>query len=105
MLEKKLEQYLFASRWFIAPFYFLLATSVLLLLIKFIQEFTHFSLNFLSFTDTAAILGLLSLIDLTLMANLLVIVVFSGYIPLFPRSTVRTERAGPNGWERSTSAA
>lgn len=79
MLEKKLEQYLFASRWFIAPFYFLLATSVLLLLIKFIQEFTHFSLNFLSFTDTAAILGLLSLIDLTLMANLLVIVVFSGY--------------------------
>ncbi len=79
MIEKYLEQYLFACRWFIAPFYALLATSVLLLLVKFVQEFAHFTLNFLSFTDTAAILGLLSLIDLTLMANLLVIVVFSGY--------------------------
>lgn len=79
MLEKYLEQYLFACRWFIAPFYVLLGTSVLLLLIKFVQEFAYFLYNFLSFTDTAAILGLLSLIDLTLMANLLVIVVFSGY--------------------------
>lgn len=79
MVERSLERFLFGSRWFLAPFYFLLALAVPLLFTKFAQEFVDFALKFLGYSDNEAILAVLSLIDLTLMANLLVIVVFSGY--------------------------
>lgn len=79
MFERTLERFLFASRWSLAPFYVLLAAAVLLLLTKFVQEFASSAARFLEFSDTEAILAILSLIDLTLTSNLLVIVVFSGY--------------------------
>jgi len=78
-LELGLEQFLFASRWILAPFYLGLALAIVILLIKFIEEFAHIA--FMAFTASEAdiILGVLSLVDLTLTASLLVIVMFSGY--------------------------
>jgi uncharacterized protein (TIGR00645 family) len=78
-IEKALENGLFASRWLMAPFYLGLILSLIILLISFMQELLHFVLSIPTLTQTDAVLGVLSLIDLSLAGNLLVIVIFSGY--------------------------
>lgn len=78
-IERHLENGLFASRWLLAPFYLGLSLAIGILLIKFIQEFLHIALIAFSAKEVDIILGVLSLVDLTLTGSLLVIVVFSGY--------------------------
>ena len=78
-LEVSLETLLFASRWLLAPFYLGLALSLVVLLIKFIEEFFHIAGNAFHSTEAGVILGVLSLVDLALTGSLLVIVIFSGY--------------------------
>ena len=78
-VENQLEGLLTASRWLLAPFFVGLALSVVLLLIKFAQEFFHLAAHALTVTDEEAILGILSLVDLALTGALVMIVVFSGY--------------------------
>ena len=78
-LEKILEFLLFNSRWLLVPFFLGLVLTVLLLLVKFIQEFFHFVPLIFSASGSELIITVLSLVDLTLMAILLLIIVFSGY--------------------------
>jgi uncharacterized protein (TIGR00645 family) len=77
--ESQLETLLTASRWLLAPFFVGLALSVILLLIKFVQEFYHLARHALTLSDAEAILGILSLVDLALTGALVMIVIFSGY--------------------------
>lgn len=74
-----LERGLFASRWFMAPFYVGLAGALLILLYSFAAELWHFATTIPAMTPEKAVLGVLSLIDLSLAGNLLLIVIFSGY--------------------------
>lgn len=78
-IEKILEQGLFASRWLMAPFYIGLVGALVVLLFSFMQELWHFITSIPNLTQNDAVLGVLSLIDLSLAGNLLVIVIFSGY--------------------------
>jgi uncharacterized protein (TIGR00645 family) len=78
-IERALEATLFASRWLLAPFYAGLALSLVVLLIKFLEELLHIAMQALSGTEADIILGVLSLVDLALTGSLLVIVIFSGY--------------------------
>lgn len=78
-IEKIIEKGLFASRWLMAPFYIGLVIALTVLLISFLQELWHFVLSIPTLTQTDAVLGALSLIDLSLAGNLLIIVTFSGY--------------------------
>ena len=80
-IEKWLEAALFGSRWLMAPFYVGLIGALLILLAVFFQEMLHELPLFLSGKAKAedAILLALSLIDLSLAANLVLIVIFSGY--------------------------
>ncbi len=78
-IERAIEQGLFASRWLMAPFYIGLALALLVLMFSFLQELFHFLMNIPSLTQNDAVLGVLSLIDLSLAGNLLLIVIFSGY--------------------------
>ncbi len=78
-LERYLELGLFRARWLIAPFYVGLVLVLVMLLGSFCYEiyrglFVHFSLE-----PESVILLVLSLIDLSLAGNLVIIVVFSGY--------------------------
>ena len=70
---------LFSSRWLLAPFFFGLAISILLLLVKFLQELAHIAGGMFSASGTQLVADVLGLVDLTLTASLLIIVVFSGY--------------------------
>jgi uncharacterized protein (TIGR00645 family) len=77
--ESALEKTLFASRWLLAPFYLGLAISIGILLIKFVQELFHLARNAFVASESDAILGVLTLVDLSLTGSLLLIVMFSGY--------------------------
>lgn len=78
-IERKFEQGLFASRWLMAPMYLGLVVSLGMLTIVFCRELVYYAPQVLSMTADKAILVILTLIDLSLAANLLLIVLFSGY--------------------------
>lgn len=78
-MERNLERIMFASRWLMAPFYFGLIIALALLLVKFVQELFHLIPAILVLTESETILGILSLIDLSLAGALMLIVIFSGY--------------------------
>ncbi|MBU6488581.1 MAG: TIGR00645 family protein [Burkholderiales bacterium] len=78
-LEKLLEYSLFKSRWLLAPFYVGLVFSLVMLLVAFVNELVHGLMGLMHATAEQIILAALGLIDLSLAANLVVIVIFSGY--------------------------
>jgi len=77
--ERSVEQTILASRWLLVPFYLGLGISLIVLLIKFGQKMV--TLVFATFISGSndLITNVLGLIDLSLLANLLLIVMFSGY--------------------------
>jgi len=77
--ESRFEAMLFASRWLMAPFYLGLVVALVVLMVSFLGELWHFVLAAPALKETDVILGVLTLIDLSLAGNLLLIVVFSGY--------------------------
>ncbi|MDX1916689.1 MAG: TIGR00645 family protein [Rickettsiaceae bacterium] len=78
-IEKIIERSLFASRWLMAPFYICLSIGLFILLFSFMKEFAYFCSESLSMKPNRIILEILTLIDLSLAGNLVLIVVFSGY--------------------------
>jgi uncharacterized protein (TIGR00645 family) len=78
-LEIFIERLLTASRWLLAPFFLGLALGLVILLIKFTQEFYHMAAQAITISDEEAILGMLALVDLALTGALVLIVIFSGY--------------------------
>lgn len=74
-----MERLMYASRWILAPLYVGMSLALLALSIKFFQELYHFIPHILEVDESDLILKLLTLIDLTLVASLIVIVMFSGY--------------------------
>lgn len=77
--EHFLEALMFNSRWLLAPFYIGMIGGIVLLLVKFTQEFFHILIHIFSATESEFILALLTLVDISLIANLLLIIIFSGY--------------------------
>lgn len=78
-MERLIERGLFASRWMMAPMYLGLALALVILVWIFLMELVRFVMIIPVMTVNDAILGVLALIDLSLAANLLLIVIFSGY--------------------------
>lgn len=86
MVERFVERFLFSARWLMAPFYIGLIIALGVLFIEFfaiLAGYVQTALGSLggggSFGEEEAILGALSLIDITLMGSLILIVVYSGY--------------------------
>ncbi len=78
-MQRRLESLLFASRWLMAPFYVGLVLTLLLLLFSFAKEIVHVVGSLSTLTEADVMLAILSLIDMSLAANLVIMVVFSGY--------------------------
>jgi uncharacterized protein (TIGR00645 family) len=77
--ERWLEAGLFSSRWLMAPFYVGLVMALAALLAVFIGELITELSGITELRPEGAILMALSLIDLSLAGNLILIVIFSGY--------------------------
>lgn len=78
-IEHLLEVLIFNSRWLLAPFYLGLVVGIGLILVKFSQEFLHIVPHVFSTSESDLILAVLTLVDMSLVANLLLIIIFSGY--------------------------
>lgn len=78
-LETAFEHVLFTSRWLMAPVYFGLVLAMVLLLVKFGKEIIHLFGNIGTASGGDLIIGVLSLVDIALIMNLLIIIMFSGY--------------------------
>ena len=78
-VEHGLESVLFNSRWLLAPFYLGLVVSLAVLMLKFMMMLWEFIEHAVAAKESDIILGVLSLIDISLTGNLILIVVFSGY--------------------------
>ena len=85
MIERVLQRTLFASRWLLAPFYFALALGLIALLAKAGQRVYDLAVGFLGLNEAGIMLGVLAIVDLTLTASLIVIVIFSGYVNFVSR--------------------
>lgn len=79
MLERTIEKSLFASRWLLAPLYLGLSLTLLALGIKFFQEIIHVFTHLIELKESDLVLIILSLVDMTLVASLIIMVMLSGY--------------------------
>jgi uncharacterized protein (TIGR00645 family) len=82
-IETAFERLLFRSRWLMAPFYIGLALCLVMLLAVFVTELVYYLPRAFMMGERMgsndAILAVLTLVDLSLAGNLLLIVMFSGY--------------------------
>ncbi len=93
--ERGLEAFLFGSRWLMAPFYVLMVGALAMLLVKFAQETWHIATHTLAMTESDAVLAVLSLIDITLTGNLLMMVLFAGYENFVSKMDVKDHEDRP----------
>lgn len=77
--ERATEKVLFASRWLMAPFYLGLVGVLVVLLAVFVRELIEVVPSALTLSSDEVIVTMLTMVDLSLAANLLLIVIFSGY--------------------------
>ncbi len=80
MIRQWFEKLLFASRWLLAPFYLALVVALLALLAKVAAHVYDMAAHFLTLSEDQVLLGALGVVDLTLSASLIVIVILSGYV-------------------------
>lgn len=78
-IERLFESAVFASRWIQAPLYAGLIVAELLYAYKFLLELWEMVAHIHKMDETVFMLGVLGLIDVTMVANLLTMVVIGGY--------------------------
>jgi uncharacterized protein (TIGR00645 family) len=78
-VERIIERLLYASRWLLAPVYLGLSLALIAVSVKFFQELYHLLSHILDMAESDMVLTILALVDLSLVASLVVMVMFSGY--------------------------
>jgi uncharacterized protein (TIGR00645 family) len=78
-ISTKFENALFWSRWLLSPLYLGLVVVLVLVIVRFGQDFYKLIMNMFGGDTHAFTIDLLALLDLVLLANLILIVIFAGY--------------------------
>ena len=78
-LEDFLERLIFASRWLLAPIYIVLCLSLLFITVKVIQETVNYFPVMLLQDVKGIMLFVLHIVDLVLVGNLVLMIIFAGY--------------------------
>ena len=94
-VELAFERVLFASRWLLAPFYLGLVVSLAVLLCRFTLSTVELVLHGLQGGEDHLIVAVLGLIDLSLVANLVLMVMFAGYENFVGRLHLRDDPDRP----------
>ena len=84
-LEHGLEYFIFASRWVQAPIYVALILAAIAYAWKSVQELLHLLTGFAAATESSIMVGILSLVDISMVANLVNMVVVGGYVTFVSR--------------------
>lgn len=77
--EKNLGQFILFSKWFQLPLYIGLIIAGCLYTYRYIVELVHISSHIQTITENQLMMGVLSLVDIVMVANLLVMVIIGGY--------------------------
>jgi len=94
--EHVFETVVFASRWIQAPLYAGLIIAECLYAYKFLTELWSMVHDLRELTETIFMLGILSLIDITMVANLLTMVVIGGYATFVSKLDLEGHRDKPD---------
>jgi uncharacterized protein (TIGR00645 family) len=79
IVEKRIEQFIFFSRWIQMPVYLGLIIASILYAAKFMVQLWHLVTNFSVLNENTIMLSVLGLIDISMVINLLVVVFIGGY--------------------------
>ncbi|MDX2276313.1 MAG: TIGR00645 family protein [Hyphomonadaceae bacterium] len=79
LIERVLERIIYSSRWLMAPIYLGLIATLFILIITFFRELVNQAPHVLTMDETDIILMVLTLVDLSLAGNLVLIILFTGY--------------------------
>jgi len=82
MLQKSdtlIEKFIFASRWMQLPIYLGLVVGAIFYTYKFLIELIHLITEVNALSETVFMLGILTLVDVSMVINLLIIVIIGGY--------------------------
>lgn len=96
-LKRAFEQLLFASRWLMVPFYLGLVIALVGLLVVFLHELIEHLPVLIEASVSSTTLWVLSLIDLSLVGNLILIVILAGYQNFIARTHAQDHPDWP-GW-------
>lgn len=94
--EQVFETVVFASRWIQAPLYGGLIIAELLYAYKFLVELWEMAVHIQQLEETKFMLGVLGLIDVTMVANLLTMVVIGGYATFVSKLDLETHPDRPD---------
>ncbi|HKR04428.1 MAG TPA: TIGR00645 family protein [Bacteroidia bacterium] len=101
--ESVLEKIIFASRWVQAPLYVGLIIGGVLYAYKFLDELIHLCASITEITESALMLGVLTLVDITMVANLLIMVIIGGYSTFVSKIDIETHVDRPE-WLKKVDA-
>src|SRR5215216_5447986 len=84
-IENAFESLVFASRWLQLPMYLGLIVASVLYAYKFIVELVHITASIQHISEAQLMMGILTLVDIVMVGNLLVMVVIGGYATFVSR--------------------
>ena len=97
-IENIIERGIFASRWFLAPIYIVLSISLLFVSIKTVQELIYFMPLSLGMEVKDVMLYVLHVVDLALIANLVLMIIFAGYENFVSKISVAQQSEDKPSW-------
>ena len=84
-IENLFEAIIFSSRWVQAPIYGGLIVGSILYTYKFMVELIHLTVTVTEISEELLMLGILTLVDISMVLNLLVMVIIGGYATFVSR--------------------
>jgi uncharacterized protein (TIGR00645 family) len=96
-IERGFETALSLSRWLLVPFLVGLVLTLLLLIFRFFADFYDVAVRSSGLSWHDLIVGILNMIDIVLTANLVLIVIFSGYENFLHKVEARDHENWPEG--------
>ncbi len=103
--ENAMEGIIFSSRWFQAPLYLGLIVAGILYAYKFLVELIHLVTSVNSMSEEVLMLGVLTLVDITMVANLLVMVIIGGYATFVSRINLQGHPDKPDWLDKIDAGA
>ena len=101
-IEIIFEKIIFSSRWILAPIYFILTTILFVFVYDIGKDIWHILYKLNYYNGYKLVLIALTLCDAVLVANLVVVVIISGYENFVSRIDIDSEKGEPT-WIKSLS--
>ncbi|NJL24247.1 MAG: TIGR00645 family protein [Calothrix sp. SM1_5_4] len=99
-IEIVFENIIFSSRWIQAPIYGGLIIGSILYAYKFLVELIHLCMSVGTIAEEVLMLGILTLVDISMVLNLLVMVIIGGYATFVSRMHLDHHEDRPDWLEK-----